>query len=175
MAAKSYYFENNQIKEFDDLIENQVQKPPVPHPYCKVLEGINILVVDDNAINLIVADKTLKRFGATTFKALTGALGIACFDKENIDLILMDLQMPLMNGFETCLKLKAGFRYSERPAPVIAYTTFAFEEVKERLIKHKMDGYIGKPFTQSQVMSSLINILTSRGVLTEPIPVLNTK
>jgi CheY-like chemotaxis protein len=175
MAAKSYYFENNEIKEFEELIENHVPKSVVSNPYSKVLEGINILVVDDNAINLIVADKTLKRFGATTFKALTGQQGINCFEKENIDLVLMDLQMPVMDGFETCKILKSNVKYLEKPTPVIAYTTFAFEEVKEKVIEYKMDGYIGKPFTQSQVISSLINILTKKGIVPESALILNGK
>lgn len=175
MAAKSYYFENNEIKEFEELIENRVSNNVVDNPYSKVLKGINILVVDDNAINLIVADKTLKRFGATTFKALTGALGVSCYEKENIDLVLMDLQMPVMDGFETCKILKSSEKYISNPSPVIAYTTFAFEEVKDKVLEYNMDGYIGKPFTQSQVISSLINLLTKKGIVAESALILDGK
>ena len=167
MGAKSYYFENNQIKSFEDPIEDSSPKNTLKHPYNKVLEGVNILIVDDNPINLIVAEKTLKRFGASTFKALSGELGIECFEKEEIDLVLMDIQMPMVDGFESCKRLKATKKYSEAQTPVIAYTTFAFEEVQDRIKDANMDGYIGKPFTQAHVISSLLNIVSKSCIKTK--------
>ena len=77
--------------------------------------------------------------------------------------------MPLMHGFETCEKLKNSKRYKNNPAPVIAYMRFAFEEVKEKVLENNMDGYIGKPFTQAHVISSLINILARHGVIAESV------
>ncbi len=162
MGAKSYYFEDNQIKSFEDSTGELEPKKPVYNPYSKVLKGYNILVIDDNPINLIVAEKTLNRFGATTFRALSGDLGIACYNSEQIHLILMDIQMPVLDGFASCKKLKKTKKYATDKVPVIAYTTFAFEEIKEQIEEAEMDGYIGKPFTQAQVISSLISIVTGQ-------------
>ncbi len=163
MGAKSYYLENDEIKAFEDPSEDIEPKKPIDSPYKRVFEGVNILVVDDNPINLIVAEKTLKRFGATVLRALSGELGIECFENEHVDLILMDLQMPGMDGFESCKKLKKTKRYAENRIPVIAYTTFTLEEVKSGIESSGMDGYIGKPFTQAQVVSSLISIVSKQG------------
>ena len=121
-----------------------------------LLKDSTILIIDDNPINLTVAHKTLAKFGAKTVKALSGVEGIKAFQKNSVQLILMDLHMPFMDGFETTQKLKAVKEFGERPAPILAYTTYAFEDVKDQIETYGLDGYIGKPFTQHQVLERII-------------------
>ena len=155
MGAKSYYFEDNQIKPMGDIPEE-----PSSNGNSEVqndlLKDTTILVIDDNPINLTVANKTLAKFGAKTVKALSGVEGIKAFQKQPVQLILMDLHMPFMDGFETTQKLKAVEEFSTRPAPILAYTTYAFEDVKDQIEAYGLDGYIGKPFTQHQVLERII-------------------
>lgn len=155
MGAKSYYFEDNQIKPMGDIPEE-----PSTNGNSDIqndlLKDVTILVIDDNPINLTVAHKTLAKFGATTVKALSGMEGIKAFQKNSVQLILMDLHMPFMDGFEATQKLKAVQEFKDRPAPILAYTTYAFEDVKEQIEAYGLDGYIGKPFTQHQVLERII-------------------
>ena len=92
MGAKSYYFEDNQIKPMGDIPEE-----PSTNGNSEVqndlLKDTTILVIDDNPINLTVANKTLAKFGARTVKALSGVEGIKAFQKQPVQLILMDLPM----------------------------------------------------------------------------------
>ena len=163
MGAKSYYFEDNQIKTFDDPIVKPEPKGQLQYPYTTMLEGVNILIIDDNPINLIVAEKTLKRFGANTLRALGGEEGIEIFRNETVDLILMDVQMPGLDGFQSCVKLKetVAYKSTKTPVPVIAYTTFPLEELQDQITLAGMDGYIGKPFTQAQVIASLLSYVVN--------------
>jgi two-component system cell cycle response regulator DivK len=156
MGAKSYYFEDNQIKPIGDIPEEPSSSGLFEKIQNDLLKDITILVVDDNPINLTVAHKTLAKFGAKTVKALSGAEGIKVFKKQTINLVLMDLHMPFMDGFETAQKLKATQEFQDRPAPILAYTTYAFEDVKDQIESAGLDGYIGKPFTQYQVLERII-------------------
>lgn len=156
MGAKSYYFEDNQIKPMGDIPDERASKAKADGIQNDLLKDTNILVIDDNPINLTVAHKTLAKFGAKTLKALSGVEGIKLFKKQSVHLILMDLHMPFMDGFEAAQKLKAVDEFKERPAPILAYTTYAFEDVKDQIASYGLDGYIGKPFTQHQVLEKII-------------------
>lgn len=159
MGAKSYYFEDNQIKVFSDPTANPEKRPAKKNVNATLLSDVSVLVIDDNPINLIVAQKTLQKFGANVKGVLNGNLGVDAYAEATYDLVLMDLQMPSMNGYESTKLLKKSPAYIERPAPVIAYTTFSFDEVKEQMTEANMDGYIGKPFTQSHVLDHIWHVI----------------
>lgn len=154
---RSYYLVNNEIKSFDEPIGEEwtAEKSATE----TVLSDINVLVVDDSAINLMVADKTLQKFGATSVKAYSGKEALKLFEAQRFDLILMDLHMPGLDGFETSDLLQATETFKNHPAPIMAYTTYAYNEVTDKIIAHKMSGYIGKPFTQAQVINSVFAVL----------------
>lgn len=156
MGAKSYYFEDNQIKPMGEIPEEPKSDGRFENVQNDLLKDTTILVIDDNPINLTVANKTLAKFGAKTLKALSGVEGIKAFQNNSVQLVLMDLHMPFMDGFEATQKMKAIKEFKERPAPILAYTTYAFEDVEEQIKNYGLDGYIGKPFTQHQVLERII-------------------
>ncbi|WP_452609223.1 response regulator [Roseivirga echinicomitans] len=122
----------------------------------KLLEGINILVVDDNPINLTVADKTLAKFGGTSFKCLSAEESLVVFQSNSIQLILMDLHMPGVDGFAATKLIRETEAYKNNPIPILAYTTYSYNEVKDEIEDCGMSGYIGKPFTHIQVLDTIL-------------------
>ena len=126
----------------------------------QVLEGIQILIIDDNPINLIVAEKTLRKFGAKSVKALSAKEGVQKYISTKPNLILMDLHMPGIDGFQATGLVRETEKFKTSPVPILAYTTFGYEEVKTKIDEHKLDGYIGKPFTQGQVFETIMSVLS---------------
>lgn len=118
------------------------------------LIGLKVLVIDDNHINLKVANKHLEKFGCATTLALSGSQAILLYQKSTFDIILMDLQMPIMDGFETAQEL-----ISINPnAKIIALTADVFPETKERVTHSSMISYLTKPIIRKKLFSELSKI-----------------
>lgn len=158
MGAKSYFLVDNKIQSMDDEFVDGVEKKE--ETINQVLSDVTILIIDDNPINLIVAQKTLSKFGATSVKALSAKEGVQAFQRSNVNLVLMDLHMPGIDGYKATALLHESEKFKANPVPVLAYTTFALDEVKEKMDQHKLDGYIGKPFTQGQVFETIMSVLS---------------
>jgi CheY-like chemotaxis protein len=111
-------------------------------------EAPRILVTDDNAINRRVAELMLKHAGFTVDMATDGTEAVEAHTLRPYDLILMDSQMPLMDGFEATRCI----RQLGQPQPVIiAITANALTGERERCLSQGMDDYLSKPFTAEQL------------------------
>jgi len=106
------------------------------------LQGMRILVVDDNKMNLLIASKFLKKWQAEVDEAISGPVAIKMAANNNYDLIIMDLQMPGMDGFEA-----TGIIKKNNPQlPVIALTADAMPETHNKAFAAGMCDYLTKPF-----------------------------
>ena len=125
----------------------------------------NILVVEDNKINQIVTKRIIEKNNCSCFIVDDGFKAIEILDKEVFDVILMDINMPLMNGFETTRKI----RLKGVKTPIIALTAFAKDEITEEAISAGMNDIIIKPFEPRllfQVINDQINKRRSPDALT---------
>lgn len=155
MKGTSYYLIDDKIHLMEDSFSNEPSFI-VNQSDQKLLDGINILVVDDNPINLTVADKTLAKFGGTSFKCLSAEDSVLAFKSKPIHLILMDLHMPGINGFEATKLIRETEEFKSNPIPILAYTTYSYNDVKAEIEACGMSGYIGKPFTHIQVIDTIL-------------------
>lgn len=106
------------------------------------LQGMRVLVVDDNKMNLLIASKFLKKWMIDVDEAISGEVAINLMKNNSYDLILMDLQMPDMDGFETTRVI----RQTNTSTPIIALTADAMPETHSKAIAAGMHGYLTKPF-----------------------------
>lgn len=106
------------------------------------LKGIKILLVEDNSINIKVVTQMLKYWEAETEVATTGAEAISIFEKGNFDLILMDLHLPGMDGYQTASLI----RDMNPHIPILALTAAVTVEEKEKALSAGMNDFIAKPF-----------------------------
>jgi signal transduction histidine kinase/CheY-like chemotaxis protein len=106
-----------------------------------------VLVVEDNKINQMVTKKILEKHNFKCVLADDGYHALSLLEKKSFDAILMDINMPGMNGFETCRKI----RQSGVNLPIIALTAFGKEEITEEAISSGMDDIIVKPFEPMQL------------------------
>jgi signal transduction histidine kinase len=119
----------------------------------KLDKPMNVLIVDDNPINLLVAGKMSRKFGAKVTTAESGMSAINLIEKNEYDLVLMDIQMPDLDGHETTRRL----RELNFTKPIIAISANAYPEDIQKSLGSGMNGHLHKPFTERelfQVISS---------------------
>jgi two-component system, cell cycle response regulator len=102
-----------------------------------------ILVIEDNPANLELMTYLLRACGYQALSAVDGEAGLALAQLEKPDVVVCDIQLPKMNGYEVAKRLKSAGQ--TRSIPVIAVTAFAMEGDKQRALAAGFDGYIGKP------------------------------
>jgi signal transduction histidine kinase len=123
-------------------------------------DGARVLVVEDNAVNQEVARASLERMGLAVEVAADGAQAVARSRDTEYDLILMDLQMPGMDGFEATRAIRALPRHVH--TPVVAMTANAFDEDRQRCRDAGMDDYIGKPVSYAALQAMVRRWVTRR-------------
>ena len=106
------------------------------------LYGMNILLVDDNKMNLLIAAKFLKKWQANVDEAYDGQIAVDMVKVKPYDLVIMDLQMPVMDGFEASRIIKSSHPH----IPIIALTANAMPETYNKAIESGMSDYLTKPF-----------------------------
>ncbi len=111
-------------------------------------DPLNVLVVEDNDLNAKFASAILKRLNYNVDWATDGKIGVEKFLENNYDLILMDIQMPFLNGLEATAEIRKYEKQMEveNPVPIIAITAFAFEHDKQNCLDAGMDDYLTKPY-----------------------------
>jgi CheY-like chemotaxis protein len=105
----------------------------------------SILLVEDNFVNQKVMLQLLKRLGHTATLAVNGAEAVAKAGQENFDLVLMDVHMPEMDGFEATRTIRRAEESTHAHIPIVAMTACAMKGDRERCLESGMDDYIGKP------------------------------
>ena len=136
----------------------------VPYAVVATVDGnedlkldAKILMVEDNPVNQMVAQKMLEKIGLKATIANNGIEALQCLDQESFDLVLMDCQMPEMDGFDATreirkLDIKA---LDQKHLPVVAMTANVMSGDRERCLEVGMDDYIGKPVQRDQLATVL--------------------
>ena len=118
----------------------------------------NILVVEDNKINQVVTKKIIEGSNMSCSIVDDGFAALVALERESFDLILMDINMPLINGFDTSRKI----REKGITIPIIALTAFDKQEVVEQAISAGMNDVLMKPFEPSMLFQVIQNQVNKR-------------
>ena len=104
-----------------------------------------MLVAEDNPVNLRLVVRLLEKRGHSVQVALSGREALQALDKERFDLVLMDVQMPEMDGMETTAAIREKEKGSGWRTPIVALTANAMKGDREKYLASGMDGYLAKP------------------------------
>jgi len=119
------------------------------------LKPLTILIVDDDPTSVLFAETLLNMAGHKTLTAGNGQQALALMVAEAFDVVLMDVQMPIMDGVEATQAIRTMERQSGRHTQVIALTAFALRGDRERFLAAGMDGYLSKPMKVHELMAAL--------------------
>jgi CheY-like chemotaxis protein len=117
--------------------------------------GLRILLAEDNLINQAVATRLLEKMGHSLVVANNGREALDQLARQRFDLVLMDVQMPEMDGIETTQRIRKGEIPACSHIPIIAMTAHAMKGDRERCLAAGMDGYVSKPINASQLEDAI--------------------
>jgi PAS domain S-box-containing protein len=142
-----------------DLTEKDQKSPEKISYTFTELSGTKVLLVEDNVVNQFLAKKILDKWQLHSDIADNGKVAIEKFKQNNYDIILMDVQMPEMDGYEATAYIRNKMPDPKSNIPIIALTAFALKGEAEKCVEMGMDDYISKPFNQTNLYEKMLKLI----------------
>lgn len=128
------------------------------------LANIRILVAEDNDLNQFLIEALLKKHNASVVVASDGQQALDALQQNDFDLILMDIQMPNMDGYEATKKIRSNLGQKKNQIPIVAMTAHALVGEKEKCLAAGMDDYVTKPIKVKELLGCIHRALNSKNV-----------
>ncbi len=141
-----------------EMLGGSAGSSETPGNEVRFARPLRILLAEDNAVNRRVATRLLEKRGHTVLTANDGAEAVALIDGQPIDLILMDVQMPVMDGLEATRVIRGKEGAGGGHIPIVAMTAFAMVGDRERCIEAGMDDYLSKPIQQKKLYDVIASV-----------------
>jgi PAS domain S-box-containing protein len=119
---------------------------------------LSVLIAEDNLVNQHVAMRVLEKRGHTVTVATNGQKALAALEKGTFDVVLMDVQMPEVDGFQATVAIREREKLTGKHMPIIAMTAHAMEGDREKCLSAGMDGYIPKPIQAGEMVAAIESI-----------------
>jgi two-component system, sensor histidine kinase and response regulator len=130
------------------------------HSLSKGSRPLRILLAEDNVVNQRLAMRMLEKQGHTVVIAGDGVMALAELERARFDVVLMDVQMPLMDGVEATAAIRKEERSTGQHIPIIAMTAHAMLGDRQRFLASGMDGYVSKPIHTQELFTAIENVLS---------------
>ena len=138
--------------------DTATKSPPIPPPQ-RVSRMLRVLLAEDNLVNQKLAVRLLEKRGHSIVVASNGREAVEAIERQTFDLVLMDVQMPEMDGLEATAAIRARERGSGRHLPIFAMTAYAMKGDRERCLDAGMDGYISKPVQPRELWEAIDRLI----------------
>lgn len=163
---------SNIIKE---LKSNEVSYEKIEEKRIQKIYKGNVLVAEDNSNNQLLIKLILEKFGLNVTITQNGQIAVDEYKKNNYDLVLMDINMPIMDGLTALKHIREYELTTNTYTPVVALTANTLKGDKEKFIQSGMDYYLSKPIQNNELMDILEFCLNKENSLTLPINKINTE
>lgn len=137
------------------------------------LSAVTILLVEDNKVNQFLAQKLLNKMGFQVEIANNGTEAVASLQAGKFDVILMDVQMPVMNGYELTQVIRTTLPHPVNQIPIIALTAYASNHEKEKALALGMSDYITKPYSPHELLTTILKQVNGKPKVAETAPAPN--
>lgn len=148
--GSEFYFTVNLAKS-EPVMTNQAEKDSMNHETI-MLHNIKILLAEDHKANSLLAKQFISKWGAEVYIAENGQEALALLSEQQFDIILMDLQMPIMDGFECATMIRQNYPN----LPILALTASRSQDIEERAYAVGMNDIVGKPFKPKELKAKII-------------------
>ncbi|MFI5120846.1 MAG: response regulator [Thermoanaerobaculia bacterium] len=125
---------------------------------------LRVLLAEDSAVNQLLVVRLLEKRGHSVAVVANGKEALAALEKEDFDAVLMDVQMPEMDGFEATARIRKREEETGRHVPIVALTAHAMRGDRERCVRAGMDGYLSKPIRAAELIETLENLPTGPSI-----------
>jgi signal transduction histidine kinase/DNA-binding response OmpR family regulator len=139
--------------------EPETVSPVIPYAVSKCQTALTILLAEDNRVNQIVATRLLEKRGHTVVLAENGRAALEAVTRQGFDLVLMDVQMPEMDGLEATMAIRQREKISGKHVPIVAMTANAMTGDEERCLQSGMDGFVAKPISVEGLFATIESLL----------------
>jgi CheY-like chemotaxis protein len=133
------------------------------HSLAEAQRSLHVLLAEDNAVNQVLASSLLKKHGHRVSVAANGLEALELLERERIDLVLMDVHMPVLGGYDAAVRIRARERATGGHVPIIALTAQAMKGDREKCLEAGMDGYVSKPLRIAELFAAMHQVLGARG------------
>ncbi len=151
-----------QVVQPDRAMDDGATKKQELQATMKQLQGIHVLLVEDQPINAMITTKLLEKAGCSVTWATDGKQAVQVFDDSqpgSIDLILMDIRMPVMNGLDAAKAIRALCREDAQTTPIIALTANAYAKDIQNSLDAGMNGHLAKPIDSLQLYRTIVGAI----------------
>ena len=141
--------------------ERQNLSNPAQHtqPQTKMFGSIRVLIAEDNEVNITLMKRLLSRWNISPTFAENGLRAVELLNNADFDIILMDLQMPVKNGFQAAMDIRAMADPRKAGVPIIALSASALSEIKDKVKEAGMNDYLSKPFRPEHLKEKMQQLL----------------
>jgi signal transduction histidine kinase/DNA-binding response OmpR family regulator len=159
--AKNSALQQAIMKSFDSSCDSTIIAPEIPTIAVR-RNKLKVLLAEDNIINQKVATRIVEKMGHSVHIANDGIEVLSLLDTESFDVILMDVQMPNMDGFDATRAIREREKLSGAHIPIIAMTAHAMKGDMEECLDVGMDGYVAKPVNVKELEQALDDLVEER-------------
>ncbi len=138
--------------------KNRARAPVAPRAAGQIDRRLRVLLAEDNLVNRVVAVRLLEKRGHSVEVAGNGREALDATEQGIFDVVLMDLEMPVMSGLEATVAIRSREQQTGRHLPIIAMTAHAMIGDRERCLAAGMDGYVSKPVRADELYAALENV-----------------
>ncbi|MGZ3831874.1 MAG: ATP-binding protein [Mucilaginibacter sp.] len=142
-----------------EIVIEQTEKQPLTGGGVDGMSSMRVLIAEDNLVNVMLMKKLFSKWGITPTIAENGERAIEMVQYGNFDIILMDLQMPVLNGFDAAIEIRKMRDPKKAGIPIIALTASALFDIKERVFSSGMNDYVSKPFKPDELREKMQNLV----------------
>jgi signal transduction histidine kinase/ActR/RegA family two-component response regulator len=135
--------------------EHRGESLALPQTHGNAFGNLRVLIAEDNAVNVMLMKKLFSKWHLVPTIAENGERAIEMVQYGNFDIILMDLQMPVMNGFDAAVEIRKMPDPRKSNIPIIALTASALFDIKERVYNSGMNDYVSKPFKPDELLEKI--------------------
>jgi signal transduction histidine kinase/ActR/RegA family two-component response regulator len=164
---------DRKLQQKPDTFQMPVRPAPAPSPANYVPapaqneqaeitgNGLRVLIAEDNPVNVMLMKKLLSKWKIVPTIAENGERAVEIMQYGNFDIILMDLQMPVMNGFDAAIEIRKMPDPAKANIPIIALTASALFDIKDQVANAGMNGYVAKPFKPEDLMEKIQSLVAA--------------
>jgi signal transduction histidine kinase/CheY-like chemotaxis protein len=142
-----------------EKVVTEIEAAAQPSQYADPIGGLQVLIAEDNPVNVMLMKKLFSKWSIVPTIAENGERAVELVQYGNFNIVLMDLQMPVMNGFDAAIEIRKMADPKKSNIPIIALTASALFDIKEKVYDSGMNDYVSKPFKPEELREKIFSLV----------------